>query len=678
MNARIVRVIRSAPPWRIVVFALLPGFICLGQASRSYDFSQASLEDLMNVKVTSVSKKEQKLSNAGAAVFVITQEDIRRSGAANIPDLLRMAPGVQAAQIDAETWAISIRGFNGRYSDKVLVLVDGRTVYSPDSAGVLWSEVDVPLEDIDRVEVVRGPGGTVWGANAMNGVIIITTKSSKEGQGGLLTAGGGLHQAANGLVQYGEDVGTHGAYRIWGKYFNVGSTQFPNHIRAGDGWHQSHGGFRTDWTLSRSDSLTVQGDLLATSGSETVTTLLSSSPQSGEVTLNSPIDIKNGNILSRWTHTFSNGSDLAVQAYYDRDDIGYWGLRDLLNTVDLDVQHHFDYGDRNDIVWGGGYRFTSDSSTPGYAITLVPLYPTDHLINVFFQDEISFGRGFALTFGSKLEHNTYTGFEYEPSAQLVWNATNRHMLWLSGARAIRQPARLDGAISIDYGILPIGPGAAAVERLVPSTTKAEELRNLEAGYRTKLSDRLSMDVTAFYSLYYQLRTLQPGNPFFSQNTLGPYMVIPIESSHQGRGRSYGGEIFGTWRVMNRWRLSPSYSFLHTVAWIDAQIPGISFALPTVSAPQNQFQIRSLFNLSRRLEWDFSIGYSGSIADEGYGSVPAYARLDTRLGWHFGESTEMSIVGQNLLSPGQREYHSEYPIQATLVPRTVFAKISWRF
>ncbi len=643
------------------------------------DLTDASLEDLMNIQVTSVSKKEQKLSQAGAAVFVITQEDIRRSGATNIPDLLRMVPGVDVAQIDAGSWAISIRGFNDRYANKVLVLIDGRTVYSPDFSGVEWDEQDVPLEDIDRIEVIRGPGGTVWGANAVNGVISITTKSAKATKGGLVSAGGGSQETANGLAQYGDSLGANGAYRFFGKYSNIGSTEFSNRTYAGDGWHLSHGGFRADWTLSPNDSLTVQGDMLGTAGSETLTTLFANALQSGERTLDSPSGVTSANILSRWTHTLSNGSDVSVQTYYDRDDRTTWGIRDILNTLDLDVQHHLKLGSRHDIVWGGGIRFTKDSSTPGYAITLLPLYPTDHLANVFFQDEIALGHSLSLTLGSKLEHNTYTGFEYEPSAQLVWVPTDRQTLWLSGARAIRQPARLDGAINIDYGTEPLGDGGFALLKIVSNThLKAEELRNIEVGYRAQVNDRFSFDATAFLSFYYSLRTQEAGTPFVNPDPSAPYLVIPIEVGNMGHGRGYGGELSGNWKMSRRWRLSPGYSLLYMNTQLAPGSQDTTLAALAASSPRNQFEVRSLLSVSRHLEWDSSLGYVGELPNGGLGSTPSYTRLDTRLGWHVGESAELSLVGQNLLTPQHLEFHPVYPVLPTLVDRRVLAKLTWRF
>jgi iron complex outermembrane receptor protein len=660
----------------ITALAGLPG---CAQQSSDPDLSQASLEDLMNIQVTSVSKKEQKLSKTGAAIFVITQEDIRRSGATNIPDLLRMVPGVDVAQIDASNWAISIRGFNDRYGNKVLVLIDGRSVYSPDFGGVEWDEQDVPLEDIERIEVIRGPGGTVWGANAVNGVISITTKNAKATAGGLVTASGGSQETGSGVAQYGGDAGSDGAYRIFGKYSNIGENEFPNGTEAGDGWHLWHGGFRTDWTLSPQDVLTVQGDVLQTAGSETLTTLFSNALRLGERTLDSPSAVTSANLLGRWTHTFSNSSEVSVQSYYNRDERTLWGIHDVLDTADLDVQHHLRLGARHDIVWGGGFRLTKDVSTPGYAVTLLPLYPIDYLANVFFQDEIALSKTLSFTVGSKLEHNSYTGFEYEPSAQLVWSATTRQTLWLSGARAIRQPARLDGALNIDYGTVTLPSGVPALLKVVPSSDlEAEELRNIESGYRAQVSDRFSFDVTAFLSFYSSLRTQEPGTPYLDPATAPFYVVIPISVEHLGSGLSYGGEVFGNWKVNARWRISPGYSLLYTTTTLAAGSADTTLAIIAASSPRNQFQIRSLFDVTRRIEWDSSVGYVGDLPNAGAGFTPGYTRLDTRLGWHAGESIEVSLVGQNLLTPQHLEFHSIYPVNPAEIERSIFGRITWRF
>jgi iron complex outermembrane recepter protein len=664
---------------RLAMVAALAGWSGWAQKTNDPDLSQASIEDLMNIPVTSVSKKEQKLSKTGAAIFVITQEDIRRSGATNIPDLLRMAPGVNVAQIDASTWSISIRGFNNPFGSQVLVLIDGRSVYSPDFGGVEWDQQDVPLEDIDRIEVIRGPGGTVWGANAVNGVISITTKNAKATPGGLVAAGGGSQESANGLAQYGGSLGADGAYRIFGKYANTGGNEFPNGSDGGDGWHSSHAGFRVDWDPSSRDALTVQGDLLQTDGSENLTTLLSNDLSLGERTFDSPVGVVSADMLGRWTRTFSNGSDLSVQSYYQRDDRRLWGIRDILDTFDLDVQHHFEPGSRHDIVWGGGVRFTKDSSTPGYAITMLPLYPLDNLANVFLQDEIALTRSLSFTIGSKLEHNTYSGFEYEPSAQLVWSVSDRQSWWLSGARAIRQPARLDDSINVDYETLPEPGGRFVLLEILAGTHPAtEELRDFETGYRVQVNDRLSFDATAFLGLYYNLRTQQPGIPFINPNPAAPYLVIPIEASYSASGKTYGGEVFGNWKVNERWRISPGYSLLYTRTKLPPQSDDTTLAILAASSPRNQFQVRSLWDVSRRLEFDSSLGYVGKLPNGGNGATPGYARLDARLGWHIGERTELSVVGQNLLTPSHLEFHYVYPVTPVEIERSVFGRITWRF
>jgi iron complex outermembrane receptor protein len=303
------------------------------------DLTQFSLEDLMNVQVTSVSKKEQKLAKTGAAIFVITQEDIRRSGATNIPDLLRMVPGVDVARVDHSNWAISIRGFNSVFSNKVLVLLDGRSVYHPAYSGVLWYALDVPLEDIERIEVIRGPGGTVWGANAMNGVINIITKSAKATPGGLITAGAGSNYQAEGLTQYGGKAGSSGDYRVHGRYSNIGKSHPVDADPAADARQLVQGGFRSDRNLSSRDLLAVEGDYHQVQGGETVTGVLPQMPTAMGI-YTQPISDNGGNILGRWTHTLANGSNVSLQTYFDRSDAFANGNHDFAAIGNIDFQNH--------------------------------------------------------------------------------------------------------------------------------------------------------------------------------------------------------------------------------------------------------------------------------------------------------------------------------------------------
>src|ERR1019366_7317910 len=356
------------------------------------DLTQLSLEDLMKVKVTSVSRKEQSLSKVGAAVFVISQDDIRRSGMTNIPDLLRLAPGVDVARITANTWAISIRGFNDHYSTQVLVLIDGRSIYNQEFSGVLWDQQSVPLEDIDRIEVIRGPGGTVWGANAVNGVINIITKSAKATSGGLLSARAGSGNTGETLVQYGGRIADQGAYRVFGRAFNVGNSlyqngdpSFPAGGEANDGWHMAHLGARADWDLSPRDSLTLQGDFLKTNGGQTITHPVLN-PVAPAAIINDQIAFTGGNILGRWSRTLRNGSDLSLQVYNSHSSRLDLGGHENLNVTDLDFQHHLPVGSRNDVVWGLGYRLTHTELLAGLDVSFVPPRQTDQLFSGFAQD----------------------------------------------------------------------------------------------------------------------------------------------------------------------------------------------------------------------------------------------------------------------------------------------------
>src|SRR5580704_10973446 len=387
----------------LLVWGLCGAMAIQAQTPPAADVANMTLEDLMNVQVTSVSKNEQKLSQTGAAIYVISQEDIRRSGATNIPDLLRQAPGVDVAQIDANTYAISIRGFNDRLADKVLVMIDGRTVYTPTISGVYWDQQDVPLEDIDRIEVIRGPGGTVWGANAVNGVINIITKNAGETKGGLVRTGGGSQNTASGLVQYGGEIGQSGAYRVFENYSNTGNLTLPGGQGAADGWHMFHTGFRSDWTLSPHDTMTVQGDFMQTGEGQTISVVFANALPLMR-TFNDSVATGAGNFLARWNHTLSNGSTMSLQVYYDRYNRFDEGVHEGLGTFDFDFQHHLRIGSRHDIVWGVGYRSTSDNHTAGYGKTYVPLSQANSLFSVFAQDQIRIAEALSLTIGTKLEH----------------------------------------------------------------------------------------------------------------------------------------------------------------------------------------------------------------------------------------------------------------------------------
>ena len=646
-----------------------------GQSGR-VDLTQVSIEDLMNVQVTTVSKKEQTFASTGAAVFVITQEDIHRSGATDIPDVLRMAPGVEVAQVDANRWAISIRGFSASYSDKVLVLIDGRSVYLDSFSGVLWDELDVPLDDIDRIEVIRGPGGTVWGANAANGVINIITKDSRRTHGALISAGGGTSTAADSLVQYGGAIGSSGSYRAFGHYFDVNNFEKAPGQPAADGSHSSHGGFRTDWDLSRKDTLTVQGDVMRNAEGESTSVVFPAIPL--QAVVNEPVTNNVNDILARWEHTMAGGSQTSLQVYYNGEDrFGDGGTRQNYNTADVDFEHHLSIGERQDVVWGLDYRFndvTVHDLLP-YSEQFQPNHRADNLGSVFLQDQIALTRSFSLTIGSKFEHNAYTGFEYEPSLQAVWTPSSRSTVWASAARAIRQPSLGDYGAQLDYEVVPLGGGSSAIVTLFGDLhPKSEQLRDFEAGYRRQITRRASVDLAAFVSYYQDLRTIEPGNPFVAYFSGTPRLIIPEYFSFDGHGRTYGGEAFVNWDAAGRLRISSGYSFLNMATQPYASSPAsTAMSTPAGDSPRNQFQVRAHLGLRHNLSWDGSVAYTSPLTN-----VPAYTRVDSRLGWKAGEHLEFSLVGQNLTSRLHTEFIDSTPVIGTMVPRSVFAKVQCRF
>lgn len=649
----------------------LPG---LAQNPDPPDLTQASLEDLLKIQVTSVAKKEQSLSNAGAAVFVISQEDIRRSGATNIPDLLRMVPGVDVARVNASTWAISIRGFNDVFANKVLVLVDGRSVYNPMTSGVVWSAQDVPLEDIERIEVIRGPGGTVWGANAVNGVINIITKSAKDTAGWTVAAGGGSETTADGLAQYGGAAGSSGTYRVFGKYSDIDSSTLPGGGSAEDGWHTLHGGFRSDWDLSPNDTLTVQGDLQEGREGQNITTLLANALPLQE-TFTQRFDASAGNILGRWNHMLANGSETSLQIYDDHSRGASVGGLIWQNTLDLDFQDHLVLGSRQDIVWGLGSRVTSLHMGPTYGGIFVPPSRTDLLLSAFFQDEVKISNTLSLTFGSKLEHNVYTGLAFEPSAQLVWNPTARESLWLSAARAVREPDAIDVSIQSDAATFPTGAGSFGLVKVFSNPSpRAERLTDFEVGYRVQAAKRLSADVATFLNFYHDLRTVEQGEPYFTTSPGPPQLIVPAVLEDVGNAHTYGGELSLNWSPTDRWRISSGYSMIHMVVFKDAANIDAQLGDQGSSTPQQQFQVRSELNMPHHFEWDSSAAYVGRLA----AGIPAYTRVDTRLGWKTGEHLDFSVVGQNLLTPRHLEFPGEIGLNNTLVARTVFARITWKF
>ena len=641
------------------------------------DLSKLSVEDLMNVEVTSVSKKEQKVSQTAAAIFVITQDDIHRSSANNIPDLLRMVPGVNVAQSSSHIWAISIRGFNGEFSNKLLVMVDGRSVYLPGFTGVFWDVLDVPLEDIARIEVIRGPGGTTWGANAVDGVINIITKKAAESRGGMLVVGGGNVDQGFGTAQYGGTLGQSTDYRVFTKYLNDERQLNQFGADGGDGWRELRAGFRTDSKLSPDDELMVQGDMYSArlgGLNAFVESIAAPVPQLRFMA----VDATGGDVQADWHHRFSERSDTNLQVSYDsydRQEV----LSEDRHTWSADFQHHFAWGSRQDVVWGVGYRYSTSQTNGTPFISLDPANLNTQLFSSFIQDEIALIPGrVSLTVGTKLEHNYYTGFGLMPSARVAWNLDEHQMIWAAISRALRTPGSIDASEQIDStGFLGPGGTPVIIRSVGNPNVQDETLLTYEAGYRSQLSTRLSLDIAAYYNSYNHLQTEEPGAPFLETTPPPVHEVVPVVAENLMYGETHGVEISANWKVATRWTITPAYTFerihLHLAP---GSLDTTSVAAGEGNSPQQWAWLNSHVNLPGNLSWDASANFVDRLTAL---SVPSYTRLDTQLTWRPREHLSISLVGQNLESDHHLEFLNTVGTGlSTLVRRSGYAKVTWRF
>jgi iron complex outermembrane receptor protein len=641
------------------------------------DLSKMSIEDLMNIEVTSVSKKEQKLSRTAAAIFVITQEDIRRSGATNVPDLLRMVPGLDVAQVNGSTWAISSRGFNDQTADKLLVLIDGRTVYSPLFSGVFWDVQQIPLEIIERIEVIRGPGAAIWGANAVNGVINITTKKAADTQGLLISGGGGTYEQGFGTAVFGGKLGGNTYYRAFANGFNR------NHLiglftqDGRDTWDTYRTGSRADSKLGSNDSITFQGDAYKGSEGEVVAAVTSFQPPQPQI-LNLRQDVGGWNLLSRWDHTLSSTSQTTLQVYFDRTNRGDPTYEEGRNTFDIDFQHHIAWGSRQDFVWGLGYRSTSDAIRGSIRVSFNPSSDTDKLYSSFVQDEIALvPRILFFTVGARLEHNDNSGFGLQPSASLTWLVNDKNMLWGSISRALRTPAR-DTDVRFNEAVSP-GPNGfpIVISAFGGGGRKDESVLTEEIGYRTQPWENLSIDLTAFYNCYTDVVSFDFGTPFLESNPAPAHLVVPIYDANQIHGETHGGEMALNWKPANRWTISPGYSYVQIHMHRDpTSTDSTDPVLIEGSSPRAQAQLRSHLELAPRWTWDASVYFVGRLPAL---NIPSYTRLDTGLAWKFGKELSLSVVGQNLLRDHHLESNgSDQIVISSIVKGSAYAKFTWQF
>ncbi|MDP8245635.1 MAG: TonB-dependent receptor [Candidatus Hinthialibacter antarcticus] len=680
-------------PCLIALFSI--GFAFAESETRGIALSQLtelSLEDLLQVEITSVSKKKESVSGAPAAVFVITNEDIRRSGATSIPEALRLAPGLIVARIDSNKWAITSRGFNDRLSNKLLVLIDGRSVYTPLFSGVYWEFQDVVLEDIDRIEVIRGPGATLWGANAVNGVINIITKNARETQGGLVSVGGGTQEHGFGTVRYGGSLGEDFYYRTYLKYFNRDGYLDENENEAEDDWDMLRGGFRADWQMDENDSLTLQGDGYGGSVGNIYTFPKPNDPFWVFENVND--NAQGANFLSRWTREFSEDSDLSLQFFYDYTERDHYAFHERRDILDWDFQHRFKIGERQELVWGLGYRLNLDDLQGGQEINFDPDSRTDQLFSGFVQDEFELlPDKLRLILGSKFEHNDYTGFEIQPNARMVWTPDENHSFWASISRAVRTPSRGEHDLERYESARIFGDDLALPFDILIKTVGneeflSEELIAYEIGYRTIISEKALFDATLFFHDYDRLRVAVNGDIEFMVDDLGrPFIELSSPLVNDIEGTIYGFEAASTINVADwmKWKLAYTLSVVELDYQRVTLLEGAEEIEETVT-PQQQVSWLTSIDVAKDVELDLWLRYVDEIPFPDYslfladGQLADHINLDIRISWSPNENIELSVVGQNLLDSSRREfYDSPYWFSApTYIDRSVYAKATFRF
>lgn len=604
--------------------------------TRGSNLADLTLEQLGNIVVTLVSRRSASLTDAAASVYVITSEDIRRSGVTSLPEALRLAPNLQVARADANQYAITARGFNGVLANKMLVMIDGRIVYSPLFSGVFWEAQDLMLEDIDRIEVVSGPGGTLWGNNAVNGVIHVITQSAADTRGGLAKGGIGTEDRI-AAARYGATLGKADV-RVYTQYREKENTERPDGTEIPDASDRIQAGFRADWAAT-ADRFTLQGDAYRS-------------------TIDQPVserENRGANILGRWTRTLDDDQTLRVQAYYDyteRDQPG--AIHEVLGTYDIELQHGFRPAAKHNVLWGGGYRYEPDR-VENLNPALLAFHPASRILrvaNVFAQNDISLEENLLLIVGLKIEYNDYTDFEYLPNARVAWKPRETRLVWGAWSRATRAPSRLDRELYV--------PGVPPHTTLAGGPRFESEVSHVfEAGYRDQVTSAFSFSVTGFHHDYEDLRSIEP-------SPAGPIFENGIE------GTVTGLETWGGYRTGQAWRVSAGFVYQDKDLEVSPGFDALGGTAQLGNDADHWWMVRSALTVLRNLEFDAIVRYVGSLPDP---HVPSYSELDARLGWSLDTRAEISLRGQNLLDDDHAEWGS--PGTRPELERAVFAEVKLR-
>jgi iron complex outermembrane receptor protein len=649
------------------------------QAQGLDDLKNLSLEDFSNldVVVTSLSRKPQKLMDAAAAVYVISNEDIQRSGATNIPEALRLAPGVEVAQINASTWSITSRGFPGRFAKKLLVLMDGRTIYTSVFSGVYWDMQDTLLEDIDRIEVIRGPATAVWGGNAMNGVINIITKSAQYTQGGLLTTSLGTEVEGQAGMRYGGKLGEDFFYRVYGKYKENDSSVDASDIH--DSFDENdlgQMGYRVDWKLSEENTFVFHGDIYngEVEQRQPVAVL---TPAVGVVNVDKENEVSGFNMLGQWTHQVSESSSWSLQAYYDRAKRQNTATVDTkVDTLDIDFKHQFTLAEQHHIVWGAGYRQVLDDLSGKLGISFTPDRRRTHRYNAFFHDEfVLYPDKFSLIVGSQFEHNDFTGFEIQPSIRAKLNIDEQSLAWASVSKGLSIPDRSTEDVRVDVRAVPGAP-PILVAFVGQEHMEPEEVVAYEMGYRTFFGKGNLFDISLFYNEYSHLRTNELGTPFVEATPAPFHVVQPIVGGFDKKAESYGLELVAEWVVNSDLTLKGHYSYFELDSTPASTTTAATPERDEGLSPQHQASLRTLYQISDAVTFDTWLRYVDALPSN---AINNYVDVDIKLTWQPSQQIEFSLVGQNLLEGARLEYQDDIISNIpTQVERGVYVKALLRF
>jgi iron complex outermembrane recepter protein len=630
-----------------------------------------SPEELFGAEVISASRTPESVWEAPAAIFVLTARDIERSGVTSIAEALRLVPGVQVARINTSGWAVSVRGFNSPLANKLLVLIDGRETYDPLFSGVYWDVQDTALEDIDRIEVVRGPGASLWGANAVNGVINIITRPASQTQGVLASAVAGDHERAGLTLRYGGALGTNTHWRAYGRMFDRGPQETLTGQDDASEWEAWRGGFRIDSDLGPRDALTLQGDVYR---SETGQFRLTSSLSAPFTLLERErIVADGGNVLARWTHEMGGEARLTAQAYVDVTRRDQRTLSDERATLDIDVQYEFGDLGAHDLITGVRYRRTSDDIVPTEIIRSVDNTHESDLVSAFVQDEIALGRAWRLTLGSKFDNNDYTGLEVQPNARLQWMG-ERQTVWGAVSRAVRSPSELDREFDILLAAGPPFPMSTlplTIELLPSPNFESEEVVAYELGYRRQVTPGLAVDVAVFRNDYEGLATLTPLAPMLGSDP--PRLIlIPIQTTNDTEGVAQGGELVVDWRLSDGVEVALSYSYLDLD--ISAPAGAVDGEVAEGRSPQNQANLTVNWHASDRLAFDAAVYYVDELPNYG---IEDYLRIDLRMAVRVAEGVQFEVIGHNLFDESHREFTAPGDANAAEIERSVFGRLTWR-